>query len=271
MAEWDAAQYLKFDAQRTRPSRDLAAAIPLRTAERVLDAGCGPGNSTAVLAAHFPEAALEGIDLSEEMLTAAQKRLPEAAFRKFDLSAELSPLGSFDIVFSNAVLQWLADPLDGLRRLFGLVKPGGCLAVQIPDCHPRPDTAVGRLETGDAHAAIWTAAAHPDFAPYLSGIVPLSAVDGGQIYRIFAEHGVEPNIWETLYCHVLDGYAGLIEWYRGTAMRPYLEALPDEERRRRFCRAVVAALETRFPLEPDGRLLLWFRRLFVVAVRPDDD
>lgn len=268
MATWDAAQYLKFFRQRTRPSRDLAAAIPLQSAKRILDAGCGPGNSTAVLAERFPKAQLLGIDLSEDMLAAAQRQLPQAAFILKDLEGDLTDLGTFDVVFSNAALQWLADPLEGIRRLFQLVAPGGCLAVQIPDCQPKPAGSVGRLETGDAHAAIWNTAAEPAFESYFSGIQPLKSVNGGQLYRLFAGMDVEPDLWETLYCHMLDGYGGLIDWYKGTALRPYLEALPGEDDRQTFCRKVAECLEQRFPLEPDGRLLLWFRRLFLIAVRP---
>lgn len=268
MAAWDAAQYLKFFHQRTRPSRDLAAAIPLEAAGRILDAGCGPGNSTAVLAERFPEAQLLGIDLSEDMLSAAKERLPQAVFMQKNLEGDLTDLGTFDVVFSNAALQWLANPEDGIRRLFHLVAPGGCLAVQIPDCQPKSDGSTGRLETGDAHAAIWNTAAEPEFETYLSEIQPLKSVNGGQLYRLFADMGVEPVLWETLYCHMLDGYAGLIDWYKGTALRPYLEALPSENDRQIFCRKVAGCLEPRFPLEPDGRLLLWFRRLFLIAVRP---
>lgn len=138
MIAWNPEQYLRFGSERTRPSRDLASAVPLEAPGTILDAGCGPGNSTAVLKEFWPHARIQGVDASEEMLGAARRALPEAAFSRADLDGDLSALGSFDLVFSNAVLQWLADPGQGLSRLFALVKPGGALAVQVPACTPGP-------------------------------------------------------------------------------------------------------------------------------------
>ena len=266
MPKWDAAQYLKFARQRTRPSEDLAAAIRLEAPQTALDAGCGPGNSTAVLAARWPGIRLTGIDLSEEMLKEARHRLPEAAFYQWDLTADLSGLGQFDVVFSNAALQWLADMEDAVLRLFRLVKEGGALAVQVPDSAPHLSSE-GRLETGDAHKAMQQTAEEAAFCPYTGAATRLHTLSGERVYALLAEQCQTVDIWETRYCHELDGYEGLVEWYRGTGMRPYLESLPDDAARRAFEERFMERIAARYSLEPNGKLLFWFRRLFFIAYR----
>lgn len=125
MGDWNPSQYLKFKAERTRPARDLAAAVALDAPERVLDAGCGPGNSTAVLARRWPGAELTGLDYSENMLEKARAAMPGVSFIQGDMAGDLTCLGLFDVVYSNAALQWMADSGETAKKLFGLVKPGG--------------------------------------------------------------------------------------------------------------------------------------------------
>ena len=266
MPQWDAGQYLKFSRQRTRPSEDLAAAICLERPQTILDAGCGPGNSTEVLARRWPSARLTGVDLSEDMLKAARERLPDVTFYRKDLSGSISDLGQFDVVFSNAALQWLADMESAVLRLFDLVKPGGVLAVQVPDCLPHA-SAEGRLETGDAHAAMRQTALEEAFAPRTASVSRLKSLPGERVYALLSDKAKTVDMWETRYCHQLDGYEGLLEWYRGTGMRPYLEALPDKEVRRAFEMRFLEKISAAHALEPDGKLLFWFRRLFFIAYR----
>lgn len=266
MPRWDAEQYLKFTRQRTRPSEDLAAAIPLEHPLSILDAGCGPGNSTAVLAQHWPAAQLTGVDLSGEMLEAAAARLPQARFLQEDLSGDLSALGCYDLVFSNAALQWLEDMESAVVRLFVLVNPGGALAVQVPVCTPKP-SADNRLESGDAHAAMWETANEEPFSPYTGAVNRLHSLSGETVYELLNCKAAMLDVWETCYCHELNGYEGLVEWYRGTGMRPYLEALPDEDMRHAFEKRFQQRIAAEYPLTAEGKLLFWFRRLFFVACR----
>ena len=265
MPRWNPEQYLRFSEERTRPSRDLAAGVPLARPDTILDAGCGPGNSTAVLRECWPGARLLGADASEDMLEAARKAMPGTPFVQADLNGELSGLGAFDLVFSNAVLQWLPDPGEGLSRLFALVKPGGALAVQTPACTPGR-SAEGRLETCDAHRMMAETAGEEPFAAYTVSCTRLKTLEALDVYRRLSPEA-EVTMWETRYCHLLDGYDGLLQWYRGTGMRPYLESLPDDDCRARFEERFRRRAMEEFPLEADGRLLFWFRRLFVVAVR----
>ncbi len=267
MAGWNPGQYLKFESERTRPARDLAAAVSLDAPERVLDAGCGPGNSTAVLARRWPGAELTGLDYSAEMLASAREKMPGVPFVQGDIGGDLSGLGRFDVVYSNAVLQWLPDSGKAAQDLFRLVKPGGALAVQVPCSRPIP--AGGRLENGAVHRLMEETAKEPRFVSYTAGVGRLYTLDGGRVYDLFAGKAAELSVWETCYCHALGGYEVLAEWFRGSGMRPYLEALPDEGERGAFIRRFTERAAEEYPLAPDGKLLLWFRRLFFVAYKPE--
>ena len=132
MADWSAGQYLKFEDERTRPVVDLLARVPLAAPARIVDLGCGPGNSTEVLAGRYPGAALAGLDSSPAMLAAARRRLPGVPFEEADL-ASWRPDGPVDLLFANAVFQWVPDHLAVLARLVGALPAGGVLAVQMPD------------------------------------------------------------------------------------------------------------------------------------------
>src|SRR5689334_10878629 len=132
MPTWSAGQYLKFASERTRPAEELLARVPLREARVVFDAGCGPGNSTELLADRFPTAGLTGFDTSMSMLDEARRRLPQVRFVEADVAGWIPPADT-DLVFSNAVMQWVRGHLDILARILGGLAPGGVLAVQIPD------------------------------------------------------------------------------------------------------------------------------------------
>jgi len=139
MPEWNAEQYLKYAGERTQPAIDLAARISLEAPERVVDIGCGPGNSTAVLAHRFPGAHILGVDNSEEMIAAAKAAHPGLDFAICDASTELETLDpGFDVAFSNACIQWVPDHPALLRRMLALLRPGGALAIQIPNNFDEP-------------------------------------------------------------------------------------------------------------------------------------
>ena len=156
--DWNARQYLKFEDERTRPPRDLLAQVPLKSPRRVIDLGCGPGNSTALLLERYPQAQVIGLDSSPDMLRQARERLPNCEFAQADLT-DWSPQERTDLLFANAVFQWVPDHPAVLRRLLAALPAGGVLAVQMPDNTEEPALALMREV---AMSPRWAARLAPD-------------------------------------------------------------------------------------------------------------
>ena len=254
--DWCARQYLKFEDERTRPPRDLLAQVPLQSPRRVVDLGCGPGNSTELLIRRYPDAEVTGLDSSPDMLRQARERLPDRAFEQADL-ASWSPRERTDLLFANAVFQWVPDHPAVLRRLIERLPDGGVLAVQMPDNTDEPALALMREVAGKGPWASTLAAARaarddlPKPAAYYDLLRPLCA---------------HLDIWHAVYNHVMAGPQAIVEWFRGSALRPFLSAL-DDDMRGGFVADYSAQIARAYPARFDGKVLLRFPRLFIVAVR----
>ena len=256
MEDWSARQYLKFEDERTRPPRDLLAQVPLQNPQLIVDLGCGPGNSTELLVARFPQAQVIGLDSSPDMLRKARERLPDCIFVQGDI-ATWKPDSNTELIFSNAVLQWLPDHQPVMRRLLEALPKGGVLAVQMPDNTREPGLVLQR-EVGESgpwrdHPEI-KAAARKDLSPpeaYYDLLKPVCS-------RI--------EIWHSVYNHVMPSPQAITEWFKGSSLQPFLSPL-DAAAREQFLAAytekIVGAYKPRF----DGKLLLRFPRLFIIAVR----
>ncbi len=256
MEDWNAAQYLKFEEERTRPARDLLARVPLGARHRVVDLGCGPGNSTELLARGFPEAEVSGVDNSEDMLREARARLPSARFEKADV-AHWRSAAPVDLIFANAVLQWVPGHIDLMARLVAELAPQGCLAVQVPDNFDEP-----------SHRLMREVAARPPFREKLGGAERAREGIGtfADYYVALAPHSTL-DLWRTTYLHApLAGPDAIIEWVRGTGLRPYLNPL-DKDEKAAFLAGYREAIAAAYPPLPDGRVLLPFPRLFIIATR----
>jgi trans-aconitate 2-methyltransferase len=253
---WSATQYAKFEDERTRPVRDLIAGIPDTDAKTAVDIGCGPGNSTELLYARFPRAAVSGIDSSADMIAAARKRLPALSFEIADISTWTSP-GPYDVILANAVLQWVPDHATLFRALIGKLAAGGTLAVQIPDNTEEP-----------AHRLMREIAAGGPWAGKLAQSATRLHRHGAAWYHgELREQATRLDIWRTTYFHVLsDGPNAVVEWFKGSGLRPYLDALNDAERVE-FLARYQDGIAAAYPAFPDGSVLLPFPRLFIVATR----
>jgi trans-aconitate 2-methyltransferase len=255
MSDWDARQYLQFEAERTRPAADLLAQVA-GGAERVVDLGCGPGNSTEVLVQRFPHAEAIGVDSSEDMLAKARQRLPAVRFEKGDV-AEWRPDAAPNIIFANALMQWVPNHIAVMARLLDGLAPGGRLAVQMPD----------NLDEA-SHALMRETAALPSFAAKLAAAAsvrePIGAFE--DYYAALAPRAARVDLWRTTYAHVLAGPAAIVEWVKGTGLRPFLDPLTPAEKAE-FLERYGEAIAKAYPPLPDGRALLRFPRLFVVAVK----
>ncbi len=254
---WNAARYLAFADERTRACRDLAARLEVSPPQRVIDLGCGPGNSTVVLAARWPEAQITGLDSSLEMLAAARQAHPAVEWVEGDIAQwAASAAAPFDLVFSNAALQWVPGHAALLPRLLAQVAPGGALAFQIP---ASSDAPAQRLIRELANSVDWRNrfAAKP---------VDWHSEPPGFYYDVLAPHAARVDLWQTDYFHVMDGPEAIVEWYRGTGLRPFLEALPPGDREG-FLAEYLTTLRPHYARQADSRVLFPFRRLFVVSYR----
>lgn len=252
---WSARQYSTFEQERTRPVRDLVAAIPTRDVRRAIDLGCGPGNSTEVLAERFPQARVTGLDNSEDMLKAARERLPGVAFELADIGA-WRPGVAFDVILANASLQWLPDHDTLYPHLVRQLAPGGSLAVQTPDNLGEP-----------AHRLAREVAASGPWADRIGAIEHPARHEVAFYYQLLKPHASTVDVWRTTYFHPLaGGPAAVVEWFKGSALRPYLAAL-DEGEKAAFLERYLTAIAQAYPALGDGTVLLPFPRLFIVAQR----
>jgi trans-aconitate 2-methyltransferase len=258
MPSWDANLYLKFGDERTQPAIDLVTRVNLAAPAQIIDIGCGPGNSTAILRQRWPQAGVTGLDSSPSMIEAAQLSQPGAQWVLADAAAwQAVPGVSYDLVFSNAALQWMPDHAALIPGLFQRVKPGGALAFQMPS------RAYSRI-----HQLILEVADEPEWIQRMGAARQHFTLERpGFYYDLLAGAAAKLELWETEYCHVMPDRDAIIQWVSGTAVRPFLEALGNEAERQRFIVQLSARVEQAYPLQQDGKVLFPFRRLFVVAYR----
>lgn len=254
--DWSPSQYLKFEDERTRPARDLLNAIPNRQVHRAIDLGCGPGNSTELLVERYPGAEISGVDSSAEMIAKARERVPGAVFEVADIAA-WDGERPYDLIFANAVLQWLPDHARLLPQLVRQLNEGGSLAIQMPDNLDEP-----------SHRSMRDAARQGPWASRLSAADATRTEIGSPqfYYDLLQPLCRRVEIWRTVYHHPLDGVEGVVQWFKGTGLMPYL-ALIDEDEREAYLERYRDLLRERYRLSGNGHLLVAFPRLFIVATR----
>jgi trans-aconitate 2-methyltransferase len=255
--DWSAAQYLKFEDERTRPSRDLLAQVPLDAPWRVADLGCGPGNSTELLIERFPSAEVTGVDSSPDMLRQAHARLPRCKFIEADLSAWMPEPGT-DLLFGNAVFHWVPNHPNVLKRLLRALGPGGVLAVQMPDNGNQPAFTV--LDKVVASGP-WAAA-----IAQTKGRQRKQLLRPEEYYDLFRPLCRHIDIWHIHYNHLMEDHAGVVEWFKGSGLRPLLAPL-DAATREAFLATYTDEISRAYPRRCDGKVMLRFPRLFIVASR----
>jgi trans-aconitate 2-methyltransferase len=249
---WNPSFYLTYADERTRPAADLLARVARENPARVADLGCGPGNSTALLAQRWPQAKVEGVDSSPQMIDAAKKSGVAANFILADL-ASWKPDAPYDVVFSNATYQWLPDHRALLPRLMGFVAKGGVFAFQVPNNQYAP-----------SHTLMRDVASQGPWAEKLADVRGIFVEKAQTYFDVLAPHAGSLDIWTTEYLHVLEGEDAVFKWVSGTGLRPFLDALDDNERAA-FTREYKARLNVAYPRRADGKTLFPFSRLFAVA------
>lgn len=253
---WDPGKYLDYADLRGRPFHDLVARIGHPAPRRVVDLGCGPGNLTKTLALRWPGAVLEASDNSPEMVAAAREAGIDA--ENVDVR-DWSPREDTDVVVTNAVLQWVPEHRDLLRKWVAALPSGAWLAMQVP----------GNLNA-PSHVLMRQLAASGEWAERLRGanLRDADAVDDPIDYaNLFAELGCRVDAWETTYAQRLTGTDAVLEWITGTALRPVKAVLGDAEWTR-FRAQLAPMLDEVYPPRPDSTTWFPFRRVFAVATIP---
>lgn len=255
MTVWNPETYLQFSNIRFRAALDLMQRIPLEGCERVYDLGCGTGHLTKALQERWPGARVTGVDSSAEMLAHARGEFPEMEWVQADI-AEWRADAAADLIFSNATLQWVPGHEQLLPRLMEQVRRGGILAMQMPR-HVESPGHLLLLET--AREARW----RERLLPLTLGLVVHTPE---QYWRWLSPAASRLDIWETIYQHVMEGENPVVEFYRGTQLRPYVQALGESEGRE-FVAAYAEKIARAYPRQADGKTLFPFRRIFIVAER----
>jgi trans-aconitate 2-methyltransferase len=264
---WDAGQYLRFGGERARPFFDLTARVGATSPRYVADLGCGPGNLTAALAARWPQATVVGVDNSPEMIAAARAAAqaapgetaptrtgPNLSFALGDI-ADWRPEQRPDVIVSNAVLQWVPGHRELLPRWADLLAPGGWLAFQLPGNFDQP-----------SHRIVAELARSPRWRDLLAGSkLNRQAGDPADYVALLARPGYQVDAWETSYLHILPGDDPVLEWAKGSTLRPVLAEL-DPEQAAAFLREYGERLRTAYQPRPFGTLFP-FRRVFTVVHR----
>ncbi len=259
MAGWNPYQYLKFSEERTQPCRDLAARVSVPNVRHVIDLGCGPGNSTQVLAERWPDAEITALDSDVGMIDAAIQAHPHRRWIVGDIAKwAAEEEHQFDVVFSNAALQWLPDHATLYPKLFARVAPAGALAVQIPSSLDRPAHRLLREMAASLAWRRW----------FPTGRVRnWHSHDSAFYYDLLAPLASRVELWEAEYYHVLPDAQAVVEWYKGTGMRAYLQAIEEEPERARFVAEYLEKIRAAYPPRPDGKILFSFLRIFLIAYR----
>jgi trans-aconitate 2-methyltransferase len=252
MASWDHAQYLKFGDERTRAARELLARVPLEQPAHVVDLGCGPGNSTALLRQRWPGARVVGVDSSPEMLERARKDDPAVEWIEAD-AASFEPAAP-QLLFANAVFQWLPDHATLFPALLARVPLGGVLAVQMPHNFEEPSHRSMREVRARLRPSL----------PEPRALTPVASA--AFYYDLLAPAAQSVDLWRTTYEHVMADAAAIVEWVKGTGLRPYLDDL-DAPARQEFLDEYTRAIDRAYPARRDGKRLFAFPRLFMVIVR----
>ena len=252
--KWDSEKYLKFEKERTQPAIDLARRVAGRNVVSALDVGCGPGNSSAVIKSIFPNADILGIDFSADMIERAKKDHGDIRFEQWDADVFTQESNQkFDLIFSNACLQWLPDQYKTITNLYNLLNEDGIMAVQIPCNFDEPiHHLINKVVTGEKWKTVikqqrdYEMGTIEDYFDVLSGLTD------------------KFDIWTTTYHHVLPSREAIWTWYEGTGLRPYLSQI-DDSMKEEFKKDIMEEIGVNYPLQKNNKVIFHFPRLFFVV------
>jgi len=256
MNDWNPGLYLQFSTERTQPSVDLIGRIHGIAPTSIIDIGCGPGNSTQVLVSRWPDAQITGLDSSRAMIKTAQQEYPHQEWIVADAFTH-KPAVRYDLVFSNAVIQWIPDHEALITRFYGILSDNGTLAVQIPLFWDMP---LGKIINHTAEDDRWQSKTE--------GVSDLFTIhDTSFYYERLSALFRSVEMWETQYFHILESHGAILEMMRSTGLKPYLERLDGDSEKNAFEEDVLKQLKHEYPIQTNGNVLLPFKRLFFIGYK----
>ncbi len=254
--DWNPQLYLKYKNERTQPSIDLVSRIIIDNPGTVIDIGCGPGNSTQILYERWPKSIITGLDNSPGMIKKAISDYPDQNWILSDISnADLKD--KYDVVFSNAVIQWIPGHEQLIKNLFSITAKGGALAIQIPMFKNMP---LGRSIEEVSKKDKWN--------QYTKGCEDLFTYHNYSFYYdVLGQYAGNIDIWETSYVHTMDSHEAILEWIRSTGLKPYLDRLENDTVKNEFETEILEEIKKKYPLQKNGKVLFPFIRLFFIAYK----
>lgn len=256
MSDWNSNQYLKFKAERTQPSIDLVNRINIENPQRIIDIGCGPGNSTYALKKRYPDAYILGVDFSPNMIERAKSDYPELDFMLFDATKDFDKLDEkFDIVFSNACIQWIPNHKKLLADMMRILHTGGILAIQKP-CQ----------EEMKIHAIISQLTNSDKWKDKFAKRREFYSLSDDEYFDLLSNISADFSMWKTIYYHRLASQESILEWYKSTGLKPYLEQLSDDDKTE-FEKDILLKIKEQYPLQKNNEVIFPFNRLFFTAIK----
>lgn len=254
---WDPQQYARYSTERSRPFFDLLAQVQAQAPASVTDLGCGSGELTATLAQRWPDATISGLDSSPDMIERANEHQSEHLSFELARAEDFSATG-VDVLISNALLQWVPDHLALLSRWADELPAGGWLALQVPANFDSP-----------SHRLMRELASAPRWRDTLDGVLRHAdaVAEPAEYLTTLINAGLRVDAWQTSYLHVLSGEDPVLDWVRGTGLRPVLQALENNADRAEYEAEYASLLRQAYPTRGDVTVFP-FLRTFVVASKP---
>lgn len=252
--DWNPDLYLKFGKERIQPSIDLVSRIELNDPSTIIDIGCGPGNSTQILYQRWPNSRILGIDNSEAMIKKAKQEYPSQKWKLVDAEKDIIS-GRYDIVFSNATIQWIPNHSDLFNRLKNNLTERGVLAIQLPLFFNMP---LGRSIAQISKDKRWS-----NLTESVNDLFTIH--NSSEYYDMLFEVFSSFEIWETNYIHIMDSHTAILEMIRSTGLRPYLDRLESDHDKKEFEVRVLEDIKDDYKAQRDGKVLFPFKRLFIIA------
>lgn len=259
MSDWKPSLYLTFEKERTQPAIDLVMRIDNENPTRIIDIGCGPGNSTNILKTRWTHAEIFGLDSSQAMIDEAKRTYKDISWICIDASNDLTEMGKFDVIFSNAAIQWIPNQDRLLKDWFSLLNRNGSMAVQVPNTENMP-----------VHTELKNLASTEKWKRHFASLTHTYSIHAADFYyNILCGLTDSIDLWVTNYHHVMSSHCDIAKWYSSTGLRPYFDCLQNDSLITDFKNDFEVCLKKVYPLQSNGKILFPFTRIFFIAKKTD--